>query len=79
MRPNPFKCRITPRSLEIAATVNREGEEALQRLAIYDGEKKYRLSQWYSKKMKGNITVTVMKSDEVLWSIFAYGYHTRGL
>lgn len=50
MRPNPFKCRLTPRSLNIAATVNREGEEALQRLAIYDGETKYRLSQWYAKK-----------------------------
>ena len=50
MRPNPFKCRINPRSKEIAATVNREGEEALQRLSIYDGETKYRLSQWFAKK-----------------------------
>jgi len=50
MRPNPFKCRITPRTPEIAATVDREGEEALQRLSIYDGETKYRLSQWFAKK-----------------------------
>ncbi|KAE9365030.1 putative cytochrome P450 [Stipitochalara longipes BDJ] len=50
MRPNPFKCRITPRTPEIAATVNREGEEALQRLSTYDGETKYRLSQWFTKK-----------------------------
>ncbi|KAH8787271.1 putative cytochrome P450, partial [Hyaloscypha finlandica] len=47
MRPNPFQCRITPRTPEIRATVDREGEEALQRLAIYDGETKYRMSQWY--------------------------------
>jgi hypothetical protein len=50
MRPNPFKCRITPRTPEIRATIDREGEEALQRLSVYDGETKYRLSQWYSKK-----------------------------
>jgi hypothetical protein len=50
MRPNPFQCRITPRTPEIRATVDREGEEALQRLAIYDGETKYRMSQWYTRK-----------------------------
>ena len=50
MRPNPFKCRITPRNAEIRATIDREGEEALQRLAIYNGETKYRFSDWYPKK-----------------------------
>ena len=50
MRPNPFQCRFTSRTPEIGATVDREGEEALQRLAIYDGETKYRMSQWYTKK-----------------------------
>lgn len=50
MRPQPFKCRITPRTPEIQETIKREGEEALQRLAVYDGETKYRMSQWYGKK-----------------------------
>ncbi|KAG4431085.1 hypothetical protein IFR05_013440 [Cadophora sp. M221] len=50
MRPNPFKCQILPRSPEIRKTIIREGEEALQRLSTYDGETKYRLSDWYQKK-----------------------------
>ncbi|KAG4422156.1 hypothetical protein IFR04_004662 [Cadophora malorum] len=50
MRPNPFKCQIIPRSPEIRKTILREGEEALQRLSTYDGETKYRLSDWYQKK-----------------------------
>ncbi|KUJ09438.1 putative cytochrome P450 [Mollisia scopiformis] len=49
MRPEPFKCQFIPRSLEIRATVEREGEEAEQRLSVYDGETKYRLSQWFTK------------------------------
>ncbi|KAH6675777.1 putative cytochrome P450 [Halenospora varia] len=48
MRPQPFKCQITPRSAEIRETIDREGREALDRLAVYEGETKYRLSQWYS-------------------------------
>ena len=50
MRPNPFKCQILPRSPEIRQTIIREGEEALQRLSVYDGETKYKLSDWYQKK-----------------------------
>lgn len=49
MRPEPFKCRITPRSPEIRETIIREGEEAEQRLQQYDGETKYRMSQYYAK------------------------------
>jgi len=50
MRPQPFKCQITPRSPEIRSTIIKEGEEALQRLSAYDGETKYKLSDWYQKK-----------------------------
>ncbi|KAL4886712.1 cytochrome P450 [Aspergillus karnatakaensis] len=48
MRPNPFKCRITPRSEEIRATIEREGLQALQDLAQYEGETKYRMSTFYA-------------------------------
>ncbi|KAJ5937278.1 hypothetical protein N7454_004933 [Penicillium verhagenii] len=48
MRPNPFECRITPRSSEIRATIEREGQQALQDLSEYDGESKYRMSTFYS-------------------------------
>ncbi|KAL3496323.1 cytochrome P450 [Aspergillus germanicus] len=48
MRPNPFKCRITPRSDEIRATIEREGLQALQDLAQYEGETKYRMSTFYA-------------------------------
>ncbi|KAF8860210.1 putative cytochrome P450 [Acephala macrosclerotiorum] len=50
MRPQPFKCRFISRSPEIRATIEREGEEAEQRLSVYDGETEYRLSDWYTKK-----------------------------
>ncbi|KAL5365736.1 hypothetical protein BJX96DRAFT_159638 [Aspergillus floccosus] len=33
MRPNPFKCRITLRTSEIQATIEREGRQALQGLS----------------------------------------------
>ncbi|KAJ6028643.1 cytochrome P450 [Penicillium herquei] len=48
MRPNPFKCRITPRNSEIRATIEREGQQALQDLSQYDGETKYRMSTYYA-------------------------------
>ncbi|KAJ5526296.1 hypothetical protein N7494_012946 [Penicillium frequentans] len=48
MRPNPFKCRITPRSPEIRATIDKEGQQALQDLSEYDGETKYRMSTYYA-------------------------------
>lgn len=48
MRPNPFECRITPRSSEIQATIEREGMQALQDLAQYDGETEYRMSTYYA-------------------------------
>jgi len=38
MRPQPFKCRFTPRSAEIREAIEREGRQALQDLSIYDGE-----------------------------------------
>ncbi|KAJ5646617.1 hypothetical protein N7490_002989 [Penicillium lividum] len=47
MRPNPFKCQITPRSSEISATMEREGQQALENLSEYDGETKYRMSTYY--------------------------------
>ncbi|TVY82967.1 Cytochrome P450 monooxygenase yanC [Lachnellula suecica] len=53
MRPQPFKCRISPRSTEIRDTINREGEEALERLSIYDGETRYTLSKFYKGSVKG--------------------------
>ncbi|BCS28751.1 cytochrome P450 [Aspergillus puulaauensis] len=50
MRPNPFECSITPRSEEIRSTIEREGEQALQYLAKYDGESKYRMSTYYAEQ-----------------------------
>lgn len=49
MRPNEFKCRITPRSDEIRATIEREGTQALQDLARYMGETKYQMSRFYQQ------------------------------
>ncbi|KAL1976196.1 hypothetical protein VTN31DRAFT_2478 [Thermomyces dupontii] len=49
-RPSPFKCRITPRSPEIKATIEREGQEALANLAPYEGETKYRMSKFYQQE-----------------------------
>ncbi|KAL2864126.1 cytochrome P450 [Aspergillus lucknowensis] len=48
MRPNPFECRIRPRSDEIRATIEREGMQALQDLAQFEGETKYRMSTYYA-------------------------------
>ncbi|KAL4937875.1 hypothetical protein BDV06DRAFT_232277 [Aspergillus oleicola] len=50
MRPNPFECRITPRSEEIRKTIEREGLQALSDLAKYEGETKYRMSTYYQQK-----------------------------
>ncbi|MCJ1394677.1 hypothetical protein MMC18_007557 [Xylographa bjoerkii] len=47
MRPNPFKCRIAPRSEEIRRTVEREGREALERLGRYEGETKFKMSNFF--------------------------------
>ncbi|KAL9080413.1 MAG: hypothetical protein Q9157_000798 [Trypethelium eluteriae] len=47
MRPQPFKARFTPRSEEIRATIEREGRQALQDLAEYEGETNYRMSTFY--------------------------------
>ncbi len=47
IRPNPFKCRITPRSEDIKQTIVREGQEALDNLAVYNLETKYRMSTYY--------------------------------
>lgn len=38
MRPQPFRCRFTPRSEEIKAAIAREGRQALDDLSVYDGE-----------------------------------------
>ena len=50
MRPNPFECRITPRSEEIKNTIEREGLQALSDLAKYEGETKYRISTYYQQE-----------------------------
>nr|KAK5449212.1 hypothetical protein LTR18_002301 [Exophiala xenobiotica] len=47
MRPEPFECRITPRSPEIQETVEREGKQALEELSQFEGESKYRMSTFY--------------------------------
>jgi hypothetical protein len=49
MRPSPFKCRITSRSAEIRAAIEREGKQALQDLAPYEGETKYQMSKFYQQ------------------------------
>lgn len=49
MRPEPFECRITPRSQEIKETIEREGRQALQELSQYDGESQYRMSTFYKR------------------------------
>lgn len=46
IRPNAFKCRFTPRSEEIRETIEREGRKALDDLAIYEGETKWRMSTY---------------------------------
>jgi hypothetical protein len=51
MRPRPFKCRFTPRTEEIRSAIEREGRQAVLDLAQYDGETKYRISQFYKKDM----------------------------
>lgn len=48
MRPNPFDCRITPRSTDIRTTIDREGQQALQDLSRFDGETQYRMSTYYA-------------------------------
>ncbi|KAF2652764.1 cytochrome P450 [Lophiostoma macrostomum CBS 122681] len=50
MRPNLFKVNITPRSEAIRQTIVREGEQALADLAQFEGETRYRMSTFYSKK-----------------------------
>lgn len=50
MRPQPFRCRFTPRSMEIRETIDREGQQSLHDLSAYDGETKYRMSQFYAEK-----------------------------
>lgn len=50
MRPQPFKCSITPRSDEIRQTIEREGKQALEDLAEYEGSTSYTLSLFSSKK-----------------------------
>jgi hypothetical protein len=46
MRPSPFECRITPRSRDIQTAIEREGKQALQDLAQYDGETKFQMSHF---------------------------------
>jgi hypothetical protein len=50
MRPSVFKVSIKPRSEKIRQAIVREGEQALVDLAPYEGETKYRMSTFYSKK-----------------------------
>jgi len=48
MRPQPFRCRFTPRSDEIRQTIAREGKQALDDLAVYDGESE-RVADFFQK------------------------------
>lgn len=48
MRPQPFRCRFAPRSPEIRETINREGRQALENLAVYDGESE-RVSDFFQR------------------------------
>lgn len=48
MRPRPFKCRFTPRSPDIRKTIEREGRQALENLAVYDGESE-RVSNFFQR------------------------------
>jgi hypothetical protein len=64
-RPQPFKCVIKPRNQEIVKTIRREGEQALQDLAIYNtttkyfplklhiDEFRYRMSEFFAKALRG--------------------------
>lgn len=52
MRPQPFECRFTPRSEEIRDAIEREGREALENLAVYDGESQ-RIQEFFTKVAKG--------------------------
>ncbi|KAJ5899614.1 hypothetical protein N7495_004358 [Penicillium taxi] len=45
-----FDYTFTPRSMDIRATIDREGLQALQDLSPYDGESKYRMSTYYQEK-----------------------------
>lgn len=49
IRPNLFKCRITPRSGEIKRTIEREGRQATEDLSVYSGETKFRISTYSAK------------------------------
>lgn len=55
MRPQPFKCDISPRSEEVRETIVREGKRALSDLGVLDGVSEYKLSTFYrsQKKMLG--------------------------
>ena len=48
MRPQPFPCRFTPRSEEIRQAIEREGRQALEDLAPYDGESE-RIAEFFQK------------------------------
>ena len=48
MRPQPFKCRLTPRSDEVRQAIELEGRQALADLAMYDGDSE-RVSEFFSK------------------------------
>jgi len=49
IRPNLFKCRITPRSEEIKKTIEKEGRQAVEDLSVYNGETKFRISTYSAK------------------------------
>ena len=62
MRPNPFECRITPRSPEITAAIEREGRQALQDLSQYDGTTQYRMITYYAtEKIQGEDIAKLIK------------------
>lgn len=52
MRPEPFRCRIEVRGEEVKGTILREGREAREELAGYDGESEYRMSTFYQQEKR---------------------------
>ncbi|KAK4541799.1 hypothetical protein LTR36_007331 [Oleoguttula mirabilis] len=48
MRPQTFPCRFTPRSAEIRDAIEREGRQALEDLAIYEGESE-RVAEFFTR------------------------------
>lgn len=51
MRPHEFEARFEPRSSEIAAVIQKNADEARERLARWDGQTKVRVDQFVDPKI----------------------------